>query len=121
MATLMSHGKVPTCADCKKWMYDIDTWKPVTRGGKNVRRAPGDPLPCWKCPKSLDGQPNPGGDMKGRNWQTYLLWLQARAGCSMPDDPLLRQNLAIIQYIVDSKRSGSLDVVSLLTTALSRR
>jgi hypothetical protein len=43
--------------------------------------------------------------MQGRNWLTFQVWLQSRAGLPVPDDPLLRSNLALIQFIMEERQA----------------
>lgn len=105
MGMHVRHGEIPTCEDCRKYVYDKD-WRPYKgRGGQDrMLRSPRDPLPCIRCPKAAKGKPNPGADLIGRNWKTWLYFLKARAGLPVPDDPLLHENIGLISMIVEGQR-----------------
>jgi len=36
--------------------------------------------------------------MRGRNAMTYELYLSVQAGAAMPDDPIVRKNLALVHW-----------------------
>ena len=57
MKLLLFHPQLlkRTCASCRQWLYD-DQHRFVTRAGQPVRRPPGSPTPCWKCPKGSPAQ-----------------------------------------------------------------
>lgn len=44
-----NHAEIPSCAECKQWMYDKD-WRPTKHLGQRVSRGKSQ-TPCWKCPK----------------------------------------------------------------------
>lgn len=115
----LGHPEIPSCADCRRWLYDADWTRAERPKGTPTPRPAHCPSPCWKCPKSRDGRPNPGADMRGRVWQTYTLWLAVRAGMPMPDDLLTVRNCALIQLAVDRIDRRRSDV-TLLLRALSR-
>lgn len=102
MACLLGHPELPTCEDCKRWLYDPGTWKQSTRGGEPLARPPGASPPCWKCPKSLDKKtPNPDADLSYRSWLAYQQYLRIKAGMPMPADLLVAWYCGLIQFAID--------------------
>jgi len=96
-----NHSAVPTCADCQQWLYGED-WKQTTRAGKPIRRPPGTNPPCWKCPKSKDGKPNPDADLDGRSYRALAVSYQIKAGMPMPPDPVVAWYCGLIRYAEDA-------------------
>lgn len=117
---LLQHPEVPRCADCQRWFYD-DKWQLSTRGGQPVPRTKGTPTPCFRCPKSLDGRPNPGAEMHGRNARIYELYLMIRAGMTMPDDLAVRRSCALIQLVVDRVQMQNASVEPLARALAGRK
>lgn len=101
MLLFLTHPELPSCTDCQRWMYD-NRWRRVERPrGTPVPRPAGAPTPCWSCPKSPDGRPNPTAELTGKAWLAYELYLQIRAGRPMPDDALVRRNCGLIRLVED--------------------
>ncbi len=101
MQLLLLHPEVPTCEDCRKWLYK-DDWSISMRAGQQVPRPRGSPLPCVNCPKSgKHNKPNPTAELTGRNGAAYELWLAARAGLDVPDLPVVYRDLVLIQGVVE--------------------
>ena len=113
----MEHPHTPTCADCKKWVHKDGMLQ--KRLGKPIPRSPLIPLPCHKCPKSSDGQPNPAADLKGRGAGAYELWLLIRAGYPLPDEGIVRRNGVLIQMGVDQIERSKNDTGDLLRLLLA--
>lgn len=97
---LLLHPEVPKCGDCQAWLYDAD-WKRSQRGGQDIARPPGASPPCWKCPKSEHGKPNPGAELSDRNWLAYDYYRQCLADPTnlLPRDLVVVRNNALIQTV----------------------
>jgi hypothetical protein len=115
VAVHVAHGEIPSCTDCRLWLYGPD-WRRTMRAGQPVARPPAAPSPCHKCPKSRDGRPNPAADLRGRNWLTYLLYQAVKAGLPMPDDLIAARNCAMIQMATDRLERQQGDIRLLLKT-----
>jgi hypothetical protein len=100
VAVHLAHGAIPDCDTCAKWLHGVD-WRPAQRAGKPVPRPAGAGPPCFRCPKSRDGRPNPGADLKGRAWLAYRLYLAVRAGMPMPQDAIAVRNCAALRWAED--------------------
>lgn len=90
-----------SCGECKRWIYDIKTAKPVLRGGAKQARKPSQPTPCGQCPKR---GPEHEKEMilSRKNARTLEIYLAARVGGLTElerEDRLLRRNLAIVEQI----------------------
>lgn len=123
LAVLLEHPDVPTCADCKLWLYkDGELLKHLN---KPIPRPLNSPLPCHKCPKSPDSKPNPGADMRGRGARAYELYLLIKSGMPMPEDAIVRRNCLLIEMVLQRLRlrgQESLDtMLSLLVSTRSKR
>lgn len=111
---MLQHPEIPTCADCQKFVYNVRRgWKKDTRGGLPVVRPPGAPPPCWECPKSKDGLPNPGAELSDRNWRAWRLWLEIKAGRPVPDDRIVWRNCGLIGWAEESVRSQQQSIAPL--------
>lgn len=97
---MLAHPEIPTCGECAKYRTNTD-FSFSKRDGKRVPRAAGEQTPCWKCPKAVEGRPNPGADFSGKNLLAYHLYLTIQAGMPMPDDPIVRRNCALIRMVQD--------------------
>jgi hypothetical protein len=120
VAVYLDHGRIPTCADCKKYVYD-EHWEVSQRAGKPNLRPRGASLPCIRCPKADQRQPNPGADMTGRNWLTLQCFWRARAGAPMPSDSLLWQNLGLVQGVYESIRHRQAEAAGVASSLLTTR
>ena len=122
----LAHPEVPTCDSCQEWAYDPKTWKPYSKGGKAVARTPSNPPPCYACPKSRDGKPNPGADLNGKAFATVELYFAAKAGLAPPADPIVQQNFALLAWVEDQVSreqarlaTGKADLVTALLRGLT--
>ena len=100
-----------SCADCQKWVYDFDTGERKTyRRGPKREEVPmtwprGTAPPCKTCPKESPAKERD-HILNFRNLKTLAIYQQVRAtsGHCLTEaeraDPVLRQNLAIIDAIV---------------------
>lgn len=104
---LLTHPELPSCENCKLWLYGKD-WKIVERAGKPCKRPSGDRLPCHQCPKSSDGQPNPGAELSSKNSAAFQLYLEIKAGRPMPDDKIVQRNCALIRWAEDQVARGQM-------------
>lgn len=100
---MLEHPEIPSCADCQQWVYG-DNWQQTKRAGKLIERPKGVATPCWKCPKSDDGQPNPGAELRGKSAMAYHAYEAARAGVALPDDLILVRNCALIRRVEEMVR-----------------
>jgi len=93
--------ELPTCADCRQWWYDPKDWKRMRRAGQELPRPLGCPTPCWKCPKSTDGKPNPGAELSLRNWRALEYARQCAVDTLglLPQDRIVVRNNAIIRNV----------------------
>jgi hypothetical protein len=106
------------CGHCQKWLYDEKTGKVIERGGIPVERPPGTHPPCRlhiKCPK---GTPEQSKALNTRNRKAWWHYLECRAVGRFPDDPIVRQNAAIIRAVEDDIREGKLDLLMAKVGAL---
>jgi hypothetical protein len=97
-----NHEAVPSCSDCQTWVYDKD-WRRVERPkGKPLKRQPGSHPPCFSCPKSRNGKPNPDADLDGRSYRALAVYYQIKAGMPMPADPVVAWYCGLIRYAEDA-------------------
>ena len=86
-----------SCEDCGKWLYDPDTHRIVTRGGKPCARPSAAMTPCklpaGHCPK---GTPEDQRSLSERNQQMYVFFQECRAVGRFPDDPLVLDRTRLI-------------------------
>lgn len=97
------HPEIPTCEDCRRWVYDPkDNWRRTEKPkGNPLARIKGTPTPCGTCPKSEGGKPTPVADLSERNWQAYQHYQECRAVGEFPRDAIVRRNAAVIRQIED--------------------
>ncbi len=122
---LILHPEIPTCADCQTWRYDVKTWKRSVRAGKEIRRQPGETLPCHQCPKSMKhNQPNPGAEMTLDSRRAYQYVLQCLADTTgmLPRDRVVIRNIALVQLVKErieqlrgERMQGTLTMIRSLT------
>lgn len=101
------------CRECQRFVYNIDTVRPVLRQGKKQERAPGSAMPCHKCPK---GSPERGERLKlnRRSLATLALYRKVRAthGRCLTDaeasDELLTHNLAALDSMFRSHEAAQI-------------
>ena len=89
------------CDHCLRYVYDEKTGKPrVTSQGEYVERLPTVPAPCRRggCPKGTAENPK---ILNSKNMLAYQHWKECKAVGKFPDDPIVKQNAAIIQEIQD--------------------
>jgi len=103
---LLAHPNVPTCDDCKHWMYDSKTWQRNKRGTRFVRRPQHVKPPCRACPKCQDEKtPSPAvgqrNTLNRRNQETLQRFHEHQAAGGPVDDPITRKNFGIIQQMFD--------------------
>ncbi len=117
----MAHPEIPACADCQAWMYDSD-WRPSRRLGKPVPRRPGVPTPCYRCPKSEDGTPNPDAELSARNWHAYGYYRQCKEDDThlLPRDRVVLRNNATIAAVEQRLQQTTMtaDLARIVLTAL---
>ena len=86
-----------SCEDCGKWLYDPNTHRIVTRGGKPCPRPSAAMTPCklpaGHCPK---GTPEDQRSLSERNQQMYVYFQECRAVGRFPDDPLVLDRTRLI-------------------------
>lgn len=75
-----NHADIPSCAECKEWMFDKD-WRPTKHLGQRVPRGK-TPTPCWKCPKG----PVP---FENEPTRTTLLTIEYFYACQADDSGFL--------------------------------
>lgn len=86
-----------SCEDCQQWLYDLETGARIKSSGREVPRQPSNPPPCRTrrgCPKGTPEEPR---SLSRKNLQAYWHYQQCAAVGSFPDDPIVRQNAAIIR------------------------
>ena len=113
MSLLLAHPELPSCADCQKYVYDPKTWEVVrrpARTGLPMVRPANQPPPCYQCPKipsGADPVPSSAVELTLPNWQTYLLYLEIKAGAAMPEDAIFRRNCALLRNVEDRHDRGT--------------
>lgn len=108
MQLLLLHPEVAyrSCEDCKKFIYNHETgvredWPPGS--GRPVPRPPGMLPPCSIGPKACAKiSPEANVELNERNQRVYRHYLECRATGTFPDDPIVRENAAIIRSIEDA-------------------
>lgn len=127
------HIATRSCDDCARFLYDEDTGevrRRPARFGLPVRRSPGVPTPCYKCPKVPADSPilsrEFAVDLSEQNWQALAFYAECRAVGQFPDDPIVRRWAAAIRRVDDAAEKnavlGKLDTIqALLMAALSLR
>ncbi len=125
----MLHPRVASrsCAECMAWLFN-DDGKPTMKGrgdeAVRVPRRPGEPTPCWKCPKIPEGAkpvPESACELDDRLWQAYDHYLCCRAVGSFPADHWVRTHASLFRSVEDAlgpMRQSSLlqSVVNLLSS-----
>lgn len=96
------------CGDCVRWVYRDapDAFgERVERGGKPVPRV--GPPPCSWCRKQpddvpeADRSPATAVELSDRNWLAWRHYRECRAVGAFPDDPVVRQNAAVVRQAED--------------------
>jgi len=94
-----------TCVRCQTWLYD-DQHQIVTRLGEPVRRPPGSPTPCWKCPKQSPARAaelERAADRVERTLRRYLAVRGTFGACLSRrerTDRLLARHLTLVDRLV---------------------
>jgi len=105
---LLLHPEVAyrSCEDCQKYVYDHETGKREEYppgSGNPVKRILGQLPPCSQgptvCPKV---SPDAGIELNEKNQECYRHYLECRTTGTFPDDPVVRENAAIIRSIEDA-------------------
>jgi hypothetical protein len=102
---LLALPKLPTCAECQKWLYDED-WNQLGKPDKPVPRPTGTPLPCVKCPKSREhNKPRPDRDLSDRNWLAWGYYHDCLADTTglLPRDLIVVRNNGLIRMLIDQQ------------------
>lgn len=105
-----------SCDDCEKYLYDEDgqiTRRPA-RIGLPVLRLPGQPTPCYSCPKIAETE-----RVKSRLYATELSERTRAAyghymtclslGGHFPEDPIVRRNASVIFQVREAWLKGQQD------------
>lgn len=119
---LLRHPEVASrsCSDCKKWTYKSngEVLRRPAHVGAPVPRSPGDPTPCWKCPKIPADEPiklsTSAVELSAKNRKAYWHYQQCKAVGRFPDDPIVARNAAIIAGVLKQLDDLRLDRVFLL-------
>ena len=121
---MIAHPEIPSCADCQAFMYD-KSWERSKSLGQPVKRPAGAPTPCYRCPKSEDGTPNPAAELSAKNWRAYNYF---RLCCSdatllLPRDRLVLKNNSMIQLIEErlGQAKSSSDLARVVLAAMGGR
>lgn len=80
------------CGSCRKWWYNDDTGKIVTRGKRPLLRPSNTVLRCETpagCPKGIPTQTRSLSPKNKLAWRHYLM---CRATGRFPDDPIVQIN-----------------------------
>lgn len=96
------HPKVASrdCSHCLLYLYDEETGEPIRsrkKDGSLRLRDSSCPAPCRTskgCPK---GTPENSLALNSANREAWEHWKECKAVGSFPDDPIVRQNAAIIE------------------------
>lgn len=109
---LLLHPEVAarSCEECRMYLFHDkgpDFGPPVERGGKRIKRAPGQRPPCSTCHKQPDDvpaqerRPETAVELSPKNWQAYVHYLECKAVSQFPTDPLVRRNAFLIRQVED--------------------
>jgi hypothetical protein len=118
---LLAHPEVPSCSQCQAWLFD-DRWRHVTRAGEPVLRPAGATTPCRSCPKSHDGQPNPGADLTPRSRAVIEHYQQCRAVGRFPEDAIVEEHAGLLHAIEEQlARKQQAETRRLLVLAIRKK
>lgn len=95
---------MPSCDDCRRWVYN-DEWKRSERAGIPTRRRENNPPPCYRCPKIPPGEEPTwanAAELKGDLRRAWLHYLECRATGRFPDDPLVGLHARVIRGVYDA-------------------
>ena len=95
------------CTLCREWWYGPNG-KPLTDSQGRKRKRVGV-VPCETqigCPKGHYDNPI---DLSWKNQNAYTHYLECRAVCSFPDDPVVRRNARIIRQAEEAAFWEKLD------------
>lgn len=106
MRLVLLHPEVAarSCRDCQSYLY-LDKGpgqfgaEPLTRGGRPVKRQPGQKTPCFWCPKIPPGdgpRPENAAELTPENLAALRHHRECAAVGSFPDDAVVRRNAALI-------------------------
>ena len=106
MWLLLVHPELPTCENCKEYVYDA-TWKPTLIAGQvHAKRPPGTSTPCPICPKIPHGatpKPENAIELSDKNWAAYRHYRECKAVGSFPvEDAIVRRNADLIRQAEES-------------------
>lgn len=116
-----------SCADCKKWIYQIPSGEAMLDDdNQRVPRPKSSPTPCEDCPKESPEQEHL-YRLSWKNHKTVQLHKRVKSGVwKLPErlesDPLLADNFAIIDAISEraKAREQSRRLADAVLIALSR-
>lgn len=122
---MLAHPYLPSCDDCCAWQYDPKTWKRLGDTDRD-RRDPGDPTPCWCCPKIPPGEePCPAtgraNELTDANWMAWLHYQRCRAVGKFPEDELVERNAGLIRMVEEQvARDRAGEPMTVLAAVLGR-
>ena len=101
---LLRYPKVATrdCAVCKIYGFDENTGlMELLRDGEPAKRLRANPVPCMTRIGCMKGTWERPIELSDSNQLCYEHYLECRAVGVFPDDPLVKENAAIIRSIED--------------------
>lgn len=127
---MLLHPEVPSCAECQQWLYNPKNWTKIKRGTVECKREPGEPTPCFVCPKIPSGMPaTPETGMKFelslQNWLAWRHYCECQATGDFPKDgdgeldPVVKRNAGVIRMVEEQvRRQTQADAASRLLSAV---
>jgi hypothetical protein len=99
---ILQHPRIAhrSCEDCQRWLYDDGpdgTQQLSLRGGRPQRRPKASATPCRTEQGCPAGTPEAQNRLSDKNTHAFAHYLECRAVGQFPDDPIVRQNAAIIR------------------------
>ena len=106
------------CEDCKQWVYDEEMGEREKKGGEYVPRYKGVKPPCGYSQGCVKGSPENSSALNEQNTQALQFIRECKAVGSFPNDPIVRQNAALIEMaeksVSDAKQQELTDYIKAL-------
>lgn len=107
-----------SCRDCRRYVYNDgpgEDGSQVLRPGPGglrtlpMVRPPGQPTPCWQCPKIPTGRPpvpESASEFTPKLWKVWTHYVRCKAVGRFPDDPIVFEHAGLLRDVEDQVERG---------------
>jgi hypothetical protein len=99
---MLLHPQLPSCEDCKRWMYDLKTGRRDERDGRPIPRPANVGTPCRNCPKIPQGappKPESATELTPENLVCVMHYGECKAVGRWPDDGRVARNADLLSGV----------------------